>query len=178
FERWAPLAKSYDPLKCGTIDGTITQVHDHAIVRAMNANYKPNKGVRGSARRTLFVGRLNYDTTSQVLKQVFSEYGEVENVALIRDVVTGYSRGYAFIEYRSSHSVKFAYHEANNIKIDGKNILVDYEHERRMKGWVPRRLGGGFGGKKEAGQLRFGCRDRPYKRPIRPIIKEKITKPD
>jgi len=26
--------------------------------------------------------------------------------------------------------------------------------------------GGGFGGKKESGQLRFGGRDRPYKKPL------------
>lgn len=34
-----------------------------------------------------------------------------------------------------------------------------------MKDWIPRRLGGGFGGKKESGQLRFGARDRPFKQP-------------
>ena len=27
-------------------------------------------------------------------------------------------------------------------------------------------LGGGFGGRKESGQLRFGCIDRPWKKPI------------
>lgn len=31
-------------------------------------------------------------------------------------------------------------------------------------------LGGGFGGKKESGQLRFGGMDRPFKRPIVPNI--------
>lgn len=30
--------------------------------------------------------------------------------------------------------------------------------------------GGGFGGKKESGQLRFGGKDRPFKRPIVPNI--------
>ena len=37
-----------------------------------------------------------------------------------------------------------------------------------MKNWKPRRLGGGFGGRKESGQLRFGCRDRPWRPPILP----------
>lgn len=31
-------------------------------------------------------------------------------------------------------------------------------------------LGGGFGGKKESGQLRFGGRNRPFKKPIVPNI--------
>lgn len=29
--------------------------------------------------------------------------------------------------------------------------------------------GGGFGGKKESGQLRFGGKDRPFKKPIIPM---------
>jgi len=35
-----------------------------------------------------------------------------------------------------------------------------------MIGWVPRRLGGGFNGRKETGQLRFGARERPFKLPM------------
>nr|XP_026693759.1 U11/U12 small nuclear ribonucleoprotein 35 kDa protein-like [Ciona intestinalis] len=101
------------------------------------------------------------------VEEVFSKFGGLEKVTLVRDMVTGYSRGYAFVEYKDTRPLKVAYHEANGLMVDGKNILVDYEHERLMEGWVPRRLGGGFAGKKEAGQLRFGCRDRPFKRPIR-----------
>jgi len=36
----------------------------------------------------------------------------------------------------------------------------------RNVGWKPRRLGGGLGGKKESGQLRFGGRDRPFRVPL------------
>lgn len=49
--------------------------------------------------------------------------------------------------------------------IDGSEIIVEREAERRLPGWKPRRLGGGFGGRKESGQLRFGCRDRPFRKP-------------
>ncbi|KAG6382513.1 hypothetical protein SASPL_108424 [Salvia splendens] len=38
-----------------------------------------------------------------------------------------------------------------------------------MPGWIPRRLGGGLGGKKESGQLRFGGRERPFRAPLRQI---------
>ena len=51
-------------------------------------------------------------------------------------------------------------------EIDGRKILVDIERERVQPGWVPRRLGGGLGGKKESGQLRFGGRDRPHRTPM------------
>jgi U11/U12 small nuclear ribonucleoprotein SNRNP35 len=61
------------------------------------------------------------------------------------------------------------YNDAHRMMIDGRMILVDYERERVMKGWKPRRLGGGLGGKKESGQLRFGGRDKPFRmyRPTR-----------
>lgn len=82
------------------------------------------------------------------------------------DIVTGISKQYAFIEYESSLSAKDAVHEMNQRRIDDSEIIVDFEHERRLKDWKPRRLGGGFGGRKESGQLRFGCRARPFQKPF------------
>lgn len=52
----------------------------------------------------------------------------------------------------------------NHYVIDDCKILVDFEHQRVLSNWHPRRLGGGFGGKQESGQLRFGCVDRPFRR--------------
>lgn len=84
----------------------------------------------------------------------------------MRDIVTGLSKQYAFIEFESSANARDAIHEMNQRFIDETEIIVDYEHERILKGWKPRRLGGGFGGKKESGQLRFGCKNRPFQRPF------------
>lgn len=70
--------------------------------------------------------------------------------------------------------------------LDGAQIIVDYECERILPGWIPRRFGecklhcklhplmidmymctgGGLGGKKESGQLRFGGRERSFKKPM------------
>lgn len=80
--------------------------------------------------------------------------------------MTGISKNYAFIEFESSTSAKAAAKEMNLRRIDDTEIIVDLEHERRLDGWKPRRLGGGFGGKKESGQLRFGCKVRPFQKPI------------
>lgn len=35
LSKWEAVARSYDPLKAGSIDGTDTTPHDHAVVRAM-----------------------------------------------------------------------------------------------------------------------------------------------
>ncbi|XP_032388774.1 U11/U12 small nuclear ribonucleoprotein 35 kDa protein [Etheostoma spectabile] len=163
---WSPIAKVYDPLKAGSIDGTDVEPHDRAVWRAMGARYKPNKGVVGDPLLTLFVYRLNPQTTEDKLHQVFSKYGDIQRLRLVRDIVTGFSKRYAFIEYKEERSVVRARRDANKLVVDQHEVAVDFEQERALKGWVPRRLGGGQGGKKESGQLRFGGRDRPFRKPI------------
>ncbi|CAO2629670.1 U11/U12 small nuclear ribonucleoprotein 35 kDa protein [Lemmus lemmus] len=169
---WVPIAKEYDPLKAGSIDGTDEDPHDRAVWRAMLARYVPNKGVTGDPLLTLFVARLNLQTKEEKLKEVFSRYGDIRRLRLVRDLVTGFSKGYAFIEYKEERALLKAYRDADGLVLDQHEIFVDYELERTLRGWIPRRLGGGLGGKKESGQLRFGGRDRPFRKPINlPAVK-------
>ena len=166
MEEWSPLARVYSPLQAGSIDGTDTEPHDLAVVRAMKSTYKPNHLVQGNPNATLFVARLHPDTSEEILERTFSRYGRIEKVRLVRDIVTGFSKRYAFVEYESEKDARYAFRHAQSIEIDGTQGYVDYEIERTLKGWIPRRLGGGFCGKKESGQLRFGGHDRPFRKPI------------
>lgn len=166
MSEWSPVAKVYDPLKAGSIDGTDVEPHDRAVWRGMLARYKPNKGVTGEPHLTLFVARLNPQTSEDKLQEVFSKYGDIRRVRLVRDIVTGLSKRYAFVEYKEERSVKRAWRDANKLVVDQYELFVDFEQERTLQGWIPRRLGGGQGGKKESGQLRFGGRDRPFRKPI------------
>ena len=165
-EYWMPIARIYDPIQVGSIDGTDLEPHDRAIVRALRSNYRPNKGVVGDPACSIFVARLNHATTEDLLLAVFAKFGQIKHLRLVRDLVTGFSKGYAFVEYYDSLSTQKARRDANKMMLDDKEILVDFECERTLKGWIPRRLGGGFGGRKEAGQLRFGGRERPFRKPI------------
>nr|XP_015194805.1 PREDICTED: U1 small nuclear ribonucleoprotein 70 kDa-like [Lepisosteus oculatus] len=64
---------------------------------------------------------------------------------------TGKPRGYAFIEYEHERDMHSAYKHADGKKIDGRRVLVDVERGRTVKGWRPRRLGGGLGGTRRGG---------------------------
>ena len=163
---WSPVPREYNALKAGSIDGTDVDPHDRAIFRAMNAKYKPNKDVKGDPHCTIFVARLSPNTDEEMLESAFREYGEIKNLRLIRDIVTGHSRCYGFIEYEKPSAATRAERHADKMILDDMEIFVDFESERTMKGWIPRRLGGGIGGKKESGQLRFGGKDRPFRKPI------------
>lgn len=59
--------------------------------------------------------------------------------------LNGRSRGYGFVEFDNKEDFINAYKEANNRKIDGRRILVDYEKGRTILNWRPRRFGKGIG---------------------------------
>jgi RNA recognition motif-containing protein len=70
-----------------------------------------------------FVGSISFDTTEQGLADYFSQYGKVISVGLVKDKMTGKSKGFAFITMDvGDTSVETV---ASNTKLDGRNIYVD-----------------------------------------------------
>jgi len=102
--------------------------------------------------KTLFMARINYYTSESKLRREFETYGTVKNIRIVQNVKNGKPRGYAFIEYESERDMHSGYKHADGKKIDGKRVLVDVERGRTVKGWLPRRLGGGLGGTRKGGR--------------------------
>ncbi|CAH2058206.1 unnamed protein product [Thlaspi arvense] len=184
-------ATSYHPIQAGSIDGTDVAPHDNGVRRALlcyNAGlYDPSGDSKavGDPYCTLFVGRISHLTTEDTLREAMSKYGRIKSLRLVRHIVTGASRGYAFVEYETEKEMRRAYEvlslalfcsDAHHSFIDDREIIVDYNRQQLMPGWIPRRLGGGLGGRKESGQLRFGGRERPFRAPLRPIPHEDLKK--
>jgi len=101
--------------------------------------------------RTLFVSRINFYTSESKLRREFETYGPIKQIKLINDQKTGKPRGYCFIEFEQEKYMHSAYKHADGKKIDGRRVLVDVERARTVKGWLPRRLGGGLGGTRRGG---------------------------
>ncbi|XP_026321985.1 RNA-binding motif protein, X-linked 2 [Hyposmocoma kahamanoa] len=74
----------------------------------------------------LFIGGLPYDLTEGDIICVFSQYGEIVNINLVRDKATGKSRGFAFICYEDQRSTILAVDNLNGIKILGRTMRVDH----------------------------------------------------
>ncbi|KAI5892403.1 RNA-binding domain-containing protein [Schizophyllum commune H4-8] len=110
--------------------------------------YKPadDPEAVGDPYKTLFISRLHKNATESDLRREFESYGMIERVRIVRDK-QGRSRGYAFIVYERERDMKTAYKESDGLVILGKRILVDVERGRTVRGWKPRRLGGGLGGR-------------------------------
>ncbi|KAJ3028620.1 UNVERIFIED_CONTAM: hypothetical protein HDU68_001277 [Siphonaria sp. JEL0065] len=105
--------------------------------------------------KTLFVGRLAYGVSEKQLRREFDRFGPILSLRIVNSSEQAKNpdkpRGYAFIEYERERDLTIAYREADGIKIEGRRIVVDVERGRTVKGWRPRRLGGGLGGTRLGG---------------------------
>ena len=86
-----------------------------------------------------YVGNLNYDTNEQALESLFSEYGDVSEVAVITDRDTGRPRGFAFVTMDDEGGRK-AIEALNGTEVDGRTLNVNEARPRENRG------GGGGGG--------------------------------
>jgi len=94
--------------------------------------------------KTLFVSRINYETSESKLRREFEKFGKIVKLQMVHDK-NHKPRGYAFIEFSHKSEMSAAYKKADGMKIDGRRVVVDYERGRTQKTWLPRRLGGGKG---------------------------------
>ncbi|CAO3700449.1 unnamed protein product [Rhizopus stolonifer] len=128
------------------------------------AEYYPeqNENITGDPFNTLFVTHLSPELNENDLQKEFEIYGNIKKIHLIRDK-KGVSRCYAFIEFEREKDMRVAYKDSDGIKILGRRILVDVERARTVKGWRPRRLGGGLGGREQKPAVSSSSqRDRGY----------------
>ena len=94
----------------------------------------------------LYVGNLSFDTTDDGLTQVFSSNGyKVDSVRVIRDMNSGRSRGFGFVEMASAEDAAKAIAQLNGFSLDGRALQVN---EARPQ--APR--GGGGGGGRDGGR--------------------------
>lgn len=76
----------------------------------------------------VYVGGLPYDLTEGDVICIFSQYGEIVNVNLVRDKDTGKSKGFAFLCYEDQRSTILAVDNLNGAKVLGRALRVDHKH--------------------------------------------------
>jgi RNA recognition motif-containing protein len=72
----------------------------------------------------LFVGNLSPDTSSDEIRDLFSELGEVDSCQLITDRDSGRSKGFAFVEMNSADNANSAKEKLNGRELHGKALKV------------------------------------------------------
>jgi RNA recognition motif-containing protein len=98
----------------------------------------------------LYVGNLSYETSQADLEELFGQHaGSVESVNIIRDLDSGRSRGFAFVEVTSREGAEKAMTTLNGYTLNNRALIVN---EARPK--AERSGGGGRGGSRERGGTR------------------------
>ena len=79
----------------------------------------------------VYVGNVPFNTKEEDIAQVFSEFGEVVNVAIPSNPQTGRPRGFAFVEFSSRHSVVKALLQTGKIHLLGRRLYVQSYRGRK-----------------------------------------------
>lgn len=72
----------------------------------------------------LFVGGLSFSTTSERLRELFAQAGQVESAAVVTDQ-TGRSRGFGFVEMSTNEEAEQAVAKFNGQDVDGRRLKVE-----------------------------------------------------
>ena len=73
----------------------------------------------------LFVGNLSFETTSDEIRDLFSEVGPVESCQVITDRDTGRSKGFGFVEMNSKAEANAAKEKFDGQDLHGRALKVD-----------------------------------------------------
>ena len=91
--------------------------------------------------KNLYVGNLPFGTTTDDLRDLFAQYGNVKSSQVVMDRETGRSRGFGFVEMNDG--AEAAIDALNGKDFQGRSLAVNEARPREER---PRGGGGGGGG--------------------------------
>jgi RNA recognition motif-containing protein len=108
--------------------------------------------------KRLFVAGLPFNTTTDELKSLFSQFGTVASANIIIDKFTGKSKGFGFVEMSSSEEADAALLKLNGFDFNGRKIVVaeakPMEKKTQKFGFKKQSFG-----RREGGRGNFGRND-------------------
>jgi len=81
----------------------------------------------------LYVCNLSFETTENDLQDLFEQHGQVGEVNLMMDRMTGKSRGFAFIAMSDDAQAKAAMEALNGKELNGRALAVNEARPREER---------------------------------------------
>ncbi len=101
----------------------------------------------------LFIGNLDYAVGEDELKEMFASYGDIASAFVIKDKMSGRSKGFGFVELEDAEAAQTAIKDLNGKEVNGRAMVVN---EARPQEDRPRRdFGGNRGGGDRGGRDNF-----------------------
>jgi RNA recognition motif-containing protein len=73
----------------------------------------------------LFVGGLSFSVSSERLRELFAQAGDVESATVVMDRDTGQSRGFGFVEMATAPAAEAAVAKFNGQDMVGRTVKVE-----------------------------------------------------
>ena len=77
-------------------------------------------------KKKLYVGNLPYEVTSEDLKKLFAELGEIVDAVVIMDKRTGRSKGFGFVEFADEAVAAKAVEAWAGKEMQGRKLVVNF----------------------------------------------------
>ena len=107
--------------------------------------------------KKIYVGNLSYDVTEDVLRETFEKIGEVRSAKVIKDEVTGRSKGFGFVEMPADEEADRAISTLDGQSLMDRPMKVSEARPLAERGRGEGRPGGGGRGgfgKERGGRFR------------------------
>jgi RNA recognition motif-containing protein len=104
--------------------------------------------------KKIYVGNLSFDATEDQVRELFSEFGDIQSLAMINDRDTGRFRGFAFVEMEDS-AANAAIKALNGKELDGRELNINEARPREERP-------AGSGGYRSGGNRSGGNRRNDY----------------
>ncbi len=91
----------------------------------------------------IYVGNLSWSMTDEDLSNLFTQYGVVTSGKILKDKMSGRSKGFGFVEMEDDEAAKTAIANLNETEVQGRKLIVNESQ--------PRAEGSGGGGYKKSG---------------------------
>ena len=96
----------------------------------------------------LYVGNLSFEVTDETLQRLFTDAGfQVESARVIRDMDTGRSRGFGFVELAAGQDMSRAITTLSGQNVLGRNVEVNEARPQAPRREHQRGGRGGYGGR-------------------------------
>ncbi|HAZ73491.1 MAG TPA: RNA-binding protein [Candidatus Pacebacteria bacterium] len=82
-------------------------------------------------KKKIFVGNLPFSMTQDGLQELFSEFGEITQISLITDRMTGRSKGFAFVEFAEESAADAA--TKKQIAVEGRELVINIARPREPR---------------------------------------------
>ncbi|KAL7526534.1 hypothetical protein ACHAWF_001810 [Thalassiosira exigua] len=80
----------------------------------------------------VYAGNLPHNLTEGDVLCILSQYGEIEDIHLVRDSDSGKSKGFAFVKYEDARSCVLAVDNLTGSQVLGRTLRVDHVEKYRL----------------------------------------------